>query len=40
METSLAAVHDTHGDATGWARDAGISDDTLASLHAVLVSDP
>jgi len=39
METFLAAVHETHGDAAGWARDAGLSDDTLASLHAVLVAD-
>jgi protein tyrosine/serine phosphatase len=39
METFLAAVRETHGDAQGWARDAGLSDDTLASLHAVLVTD-
>jgi len=39
METFLAAVRDTHGDAEGWARDAGLSDTTLASLHAVLVTD-
>jgi hypothetical protein len=38
METFLAAVRDTHGDAHGWARDAGLDDDTLASLRAVLVS--
>jgi len=39
METFLGAVRATHGDAEGWARDAGLSDDTLASLHAVLVAD-
>jgi hypothetical protein len=39
METFLAAVASTHGDAEGWARDAGLTDDTLASLHAVLVTD-
>lgn len=39
METFLGAVRATHGDAQGWARDAGLSDDTLASLHAVLVTD-
>jgi hypothetical protein len=39
METFLAAVRDTHGDATGWARDAGIADDTLVSLREVLVVD-
>ncbi len=39
METFLAAVRETHGDAQGWASDAGLSDDTLASLHAVLVTD-
>ena len=38
METFLAAVRDTHGHAEGWARDAGLSDDTLASLRAVLVT--
>jgi hypothetical protein len=39
METFLAAVRDTHGDARGWARDAGLDDDTIASLHRVLVRD-
>jgi hypothetical protein len=39
METFLAAVRETHGDAQGWASDAGLSEDTLASLHAVLVTD-
>jgi hypothetical protein len=38
METFLAAVRATHGDAEGWARDAGLSDDALASLRAVLVT--
>ena len=38
METFLAAVRDTHGDAAGWARDAGLSDATVARLHAVLVT--
>jgi protein-tyrosine phosphatase len=38
METFLAAVHDTHGDAAGWARDAGLSDEAIASLQSVLVS--
>lgn len=37
METFLAAVRAAHGDADGWARDAGMQDDTLASLRAVLV---
>jgi hypothetical protein len=40
METFLAAVRATHGDAEGWARAAGVSDDTLTSLHAVLVGKP
>jgi protein-tyrosine phosphatase len=39
METFLAAVRDTHGDAEGWARDAGLSDDTLSSLRDVLLAD-
>ena len=39
METFLAAVRETYGDAEGWARGAGISDTTLASLRAVLVTD-
>jgi protein-tyrosine phosphatase len=39
METFLAAVRATHGDAEGWARDAGLSGDTITALHAVLVSD-
>jgi protein tyrosine/serine phosphatase len=39
METFLAAVRATHCDAEGWAREAGLSDATLASLHAVLVTD-
>jgi hypothetical protein len=39
METFLAAVRATHGSAEGWARDAGISDDIVTSLHAVLVGD-
>jgi protein-tyrosine phosphatase len=39
METFLAAVRTTDGDAEGWARDAGLSGDTIAALHAVLVSD-
>ena len=39
METFLAAVRESHGDAAGWARDAGLSDDTIAALHAVLVAD-
>jgi hypothetical protein len=39
METFLAAVQTTHGDAAGWARDAGLTDDVVASLHAVLVED-
>jgi protein tyrosine/serine phosphatase len=38
MEKFLAAVRATHGDAEGWARDAGLSDDALASLRAVLVT--
>jgi hypothetical protein len=38
METFLAAVRATHGDAEGWARDAGLSDDVLVSLRAVLVT--
>jgi protein-tyrosine phosphatase len=38
METFLAAVQETYGDATGWARDAGLDDTTLASLRAVLVA--
>ncbi len=38
METFLAAVRATHGDAEGWAHDAGLSDDVLASLRAVLVT--
>jgi protein-tyrosine phosphatase len=38
METFLAAVHGTHGDAAGWARDAGLCDEAIASLHSVLVS--
>jgi protein tyrosine/serine phosphatase len=40
METFLGAVASTHGDAAGWARDAGLTDDTVASLHAVLVTGP
>jgi len=39
METFLGAVRATHGDVHGWARDAGLSDDVLASLRAVLVTD-
>ncbi len=39
METFLAAVRETHGDAEGWARDAGLSDDTLSSLRDVLLTD-
>jgi hypothetical protein len=39
METFLAAVRATHGDAVGWAHDAGLSDDTISSLHRVLVAD-
>jgi len=38
METFLNAVRVAHGDAAGWAREAGLGDDTLASLHAVLVT--
>jgi protein-tyrosine phosphatase len=38
-ETFLAAVRSTHGDAAGWARDAGISDTTVSCLHELLVSD-
>jgi protein tyrosine/serine phosphatase len=37
MEKFLDAIHETHGDAAGWARDAGLGDDVLASLHEVLV---
>ncbi len=37
METFLAAVHDRHGDAHGWARDAGLTDETIGALHDVLV---
>jgi protein tyrosine/serine phosphatase len=37
METFLAAVRDQHGSTDGWARSAGISDDTLAALREVLV---
>jgi protein-tyrosine phosphatase len=39
METFLAAVHEVHGDAAGWARDAGLGGETIASLRAVLVVD-
>jgi len=40
METFLGAIARTYGDATGWARAAGISDATIASLHTVLVEQP
>jgi protein-tyrosine phosphatase len=40
MHTFLAAVARTYGDATGWARSAGIADDVIASLRAVLVETP
>jgi hypothetical protein len=39
MVTFLGAVRATHGDAEGWARDAGIADTSLASLRTVLVTD-
>jgi protein tyrosine/serine phosphatase len=38
METFLAAVRETYGDAEGWARDAGLSGDTLSSLRDVLLA--
>jgi protein-tyrosine phosphatase len=37
MEAFLAAIRERHGSAEGWAREAGVTDDTLADLHAVLV---
>ena len=37
METFLVAVREQHGSVDGWARSAGISDDTLAALREVLV---
>jgi protein-tyrosine phosphatase len=37
MEMFLGAVAQQYGDARGWARAAGISDDVLESLHDVLV---
>jgi protein tyrosine/serine phosphatase len=40
METFLAAVHERHGGAEGWARAAGISDATLDALRDVLVDSP
>ena len=39
METFLASIRERHGNAAGWARDAGIADATVASLHRVLVAD-
>jgi len=38
MEKFLAALHDGYGGAEGWARTAGLSDDTLVSLREVLVA--
>lgn len=38
MEKFLAALHDGYGGAHGWARAAGLSDATLASLREVLVT--
>jgi protein-tyrosine phosphatase len=38
METFLTGLAQGYGDAHGWAHAAGISDDTLASLRAVLVA--
>lgn len=39
MEKFLDALHHRYGGAEGWARAAGISDDTLASLREVLLTD-
>ena len=39
METFLASIRERPGNAAGWARDAGIADATVASLHRVLVAD-
>jgi hypothetical protein len=38
MEAFLAAVRATHGDAEGWAREAGLDDDVVTSLRDVLVT--
>jgi hypothetical protein len=38
MEKFLGALRDGYDGAHGWARAAGLSDDTLASLHDVLVT--
>jgi protein tyrosine/serine phosphatase len=37
MESFLGALHERYDGAEGWARGAGVSDDTLASLREVLV---
>jgi hypothetical protein len=39
MEAFLAAVRATHGDAEGWAREAGLDDEVVTSLRGVLVTD-
>jgi hypothetical protein len=38
MEKFLDALHETHGDARGWARAAGLDAGVLRSLHEVLVT--
>ena len=38
METFLQALAEGYGGAEGWARAAGMGDDTLASLRTALVT--